>query len=50
MDVVEPHLLQTGLLARTRRGRGVTIKAYQHLGITMTAPPDQNLFEEPDEG
>ncbi|MFP4052608.1 MAG: Holliday junction branch migration DNA helicase RuvB [Phycisphaerae bacterium] len=36
VDVVEPFLLQCGLLARTRRGRQVTEKAYQHLGI---APP-----------
>ncbi len=33
VDVVEPFLLQTGLLARTRRGRVATIKAYEHLGI-----------------
>lgn len=32
-DVYEPYLLQTGLLKRTSRGRMVTEKAYQHLGI-----------------
>ena len=32
-DVYEPYLLQTGLLKRTTRGRMVTEKAYQHLGI-----------------
>ena len=32
-DVYEPYLLQTGLLKRTSRGRIVTDKAYQHLGI-----------------
>ena len=37
VDVVEPFLLQAGLLARTRRGRLVTIKAYDHLG---EAPPE----------
>ena len=32
-DVYEPYLLQTGLLKRTSRGRIVTQKAYDHLGI-----------------
>lgn len=32
-DVYEPYLLQTGLLKRTSRGRIVTKKAYDHLGI-----------------
>lgn len=33
-DVYEPYLLQTGLLKRTPRGRVVTEKAYEHLGIS----------------
>ena len=33
-DVYEPYLLQTGLLKRTTRGRIVTEKAYNHLGIS----------------
>ena len=46
VDVVEPFLLQTGLLARTRRGRLATIKAYEHLGLSHLAPPpDRALFE-----
>ena len=32
-DVYEPYLLQMGLLKRTSRGRVVTEKAYEHLGI-----------------
>lgn len=32
-DVYEPYLLQTGLLRRTSRGRVVTDKAYEILGI-----------------
>ena len=32
-DVYEPYLLQNGFLKRTNRGRIVTEKAYQHLGI-----------------
>ena len=32
-DVYEPYLLQQGFLTRTPRGRCVTKKAYEHLGI-----------------
>jgi len=32
-DVYEPYLLQRGFLKRTKRGRIVTTKAYQHLGM-----------------
>ena len=32
-DVYEPYLLQNGYLKRTTRGRMVTDKAYEHLGI-----------------
>ena len=32
-DVYEPYLLQIGFINRTPRGRIVTAKAYQHLGI-----------------
>jgi len=38
VDVVEPFLLQIGLLARTRRGRMVTAEAYRHLGISDIPP------------
>ncbi len=34
-DVYEPFLLQNGYLTRTPRGRCVTRKAYDHLGITF---------------
>jgi holliday junction DNA helicase RuvB len=40
VDVVEPFLLQAGLLARTRRGRQVTLRAYEHLGLTPPAEMD----------
>lgn len=33
MDVVEPYLLQLGLIDRTPQGRTATRKAYEHLGI-----------------
>ncbi|MDR3126628.1 MAG: Holliday junction branch migration DNA helicase RuvB [Rickettsiales bacterium] len=32
-DVIEPYLLQTGLLQRTPRGRVITAKACRHLGL-----------------
>ncbi|MBR3840384.1 MAG: Holliday junction branch migration DNA helicase RuvB [Erysipelotrichales bacterium] len=34
-DVYEPYLLQIGFINRTPRGRIVTPKAYEHLGITF---------------
>ena len=34
-DVYEPYLLQNGFLTRTPRGRCVTRKAYEHLGLTF---------------
>ncbi len=36
-DVYEPYLMQIGFLQRTPRGRCVTRRAYEHLGIT---PPE----------
>jgi Holliday junction DNA helicase RuvB len=35
-DVVEPYLMQIGLLARTPRGRQLTAGGWEHLGM---APP-----------
>jgi len=35
-DVIEPYLMQIGLLARTQRGRQLTAGAWEHLGL---APP-----------
>jgi holliday junction DNA helicase RuvB len=34
-DVVEPYLLQQGLLARTSRGRMATDRAFEHLGVEV---------------
>ena len=33
-DVYEPFLLQNGLLAKTPRGRVLTLRAFEHIGIT----------------
>jgi Holliday junction DNA helicase RuvB len=39
VDLVEPFLLQSGLLGRTRRGRVALAAAYKHLGLTIKSPP-----------
>ena len=38
-DVYEPYLMQLGFLTRTPRGRCVTPKAYQHLGLPVPGEP-----------
>ncbi len=38
-DVVEPYLMQIGLLARTSRGRQLTESGWRHLGLTPPAAP-----------
>lgn len=45
-DVYEPYLMQLGFLTRTPRGRCITLRAYEHLGITPAEqqPPDQLHF------
>lgn len=46
-DYYEPYLIQCGLLQRTPRGRIVTQKAYEHLGMTSAAdslPGQGTLF------
>ena len=45
-DVVEPYLIQNGLIQRTPRGRVATLLAYRHFGITSQAPnTTSDLFE-----
>ena len=44
-DVVEPFLIQQGLLARTPRGRVATAQAWEHLGLQRDPPADvRTLF------
>ena len=43
-DVYEPYLMQLGFLTRTPRGRCVTAKAYQHLGLKL--PGGSELLEQ----
>jgi Holliday junction DNA helicase RuvB len=44
--VIEPYLIQLGLIARTARGRMLNDRAWQHLGIKPPAgkEPDGELF------
>jgi Holliday junction DNA helicase RuvB len=44
-EVIEPFLLQQGLIQRTPRGRMLAAKAWRHLGIEPPAAPGQgDLF------
>ena len=47
VDVIEPFLLQTALVTRTRQGRRATKVAYEHLGMKYTPPkePEAELFD-----
>jgi Holliday junction DNA helicase RuvB len=33
-EIIEPYLLQQGFIARTPRGRILTLRAWKHLGLT----------------
>ena len=47
-DVVEPYLIQQGLVQRTVRGRMATALAYRHFGLTPPAqhPATGDLFNQ----
>jgi Holliday junction DNA helicase RuvB len=50
-DVVEPYLLQIGLVRRTKRGREATAAAYEHIGKKkpdkkQSTPTQKELFNE----
>lgn len=50
-DVVEPYLLQIGFVRRTKRGREITAKALDHLGLHLKSGrkptiTEQELFED----
>ena len=44
-DVVEPYLLQLGLIARTARGRLLNGPGWKHLGLTPPVGTQEGLFE-----
>ncbi len=45
-DVIEPYLLQQGLVQRTPRGRTISSKGYKYLGLKPKVNSQDNLFEE----
>jgi Holliday junction DNA helicase RuvB len=58
-EVIEPYLMQTGLLMRTPRGRCLSAAGWEYLGLTppaaamrqldlLSAIDDQSGLEQPD--
>lgn len=45
-DVIEPYLLQQGLIQRTPRGRVISEKGYGYFGLKPKKTPQAGLFEE----
>ena len=45
-DVYEPYLMQIGFLSRTPRGRCVTRRAYEHLGIAAPGAENGGAYEQ----
>lgn len=43
-EVIEPYLLQQGLIQRTPRGRMLAAKGWQHLGLAAPEPPAQGTL------
>ncbi len=44
-EVIEPYLIQLGLVARTARGRCLNDRGWAHLGMTPPAGPQGGLFD-----
>ena len=47
-EVVEPYLIQLGLVARTARGRCLNDRGWQHLGLTAPSGSIGGLFDQAD--
>ena len=45
-DVIEPYLIQLGLIARTARGRCLNGRGYSHLGLPQPQRSQAGLFDE----
>jgi len=51
-DIIEPYLIQQGFMQRTPRGRVLTPRAFEHMGLAMPSELETRqatLFEEGDE-
>ena len=44
-DVIEPYLIQLGLVARTARGRCLNGRGWTHLGLTPPRSSQDGLFD-----
>ena len=44
-EVIEPYLIQLGLIARTARGRCLNGRAWTHLGLTPPRTAQEGLFD-----
>jgi Holliday junction DNA helicase RuvB len=45
-DVIEPYLIQLGLIARTARGRCLNGRGYAHLGLPQPQASQSGLFDQ----
>jgi holliday junction DNA helicase RuvB len=45
-EVIEPYLIQLGLVARTARGRCLNAGGWKHLGLTAPADVQDGLFDQ----
>ncbi len=44
-EVIEPYLIQVGMIARTARGRCLNAGGWKHLGLEPPAPMQDGLFD-----
>ena len=44
-DVIEPYLIQLGLIARTARGRCLNDGGWLHLGLAAPSKPQSDMFD-----
>ena len=44
-EVVEPYLIQLGLIARTARGRCLNDGGWTHLGLPSPSTPQSDMFD-----
>ena len=49
-EVIEPYLIQLGLVARTARGRCLNDRGWQHLGLAPPTGSQVGLFDQSGEG
>jgi Holliday junction DNA helicase RuvB len=44
-EVIEPYLIQIGMIARTARGRCLNSAGWKHLGLTPPSTSQEGLFD-----